>query len=181
MLWVTVKGAPSHFVIHSCTWMIWKVPWFGSQGELLLCSRLNVCLYGSSHPAGLYMWPRQERRPPRFPMNTFLLERFATATPTTEGNSEERGGSRFQCKENHFRYQDYSKKGAIWIKLIRIVASCSFNVLSYTVCLQVSWSLSEDTFSSWEHSGNRSMSINQGIQIIQENVMIIKKYLVYKM
>ncbi|TNN84360.1 hypothetical protein EYF80_005353 [Liparis tanakae] len=86
---------------------------YAPDGELLLCSRLSVCLYGSSQPAGLYMWPRQERRPPRFPMNTFLLERFATATPTTEGNSEERGGSRFQCKENHFRYQEYSKKEAI--------------------------------------------------------------------
>ena len=35
------------------------------------------------------MWPWQERRPPRFPMKTLLLERLATATPTTEGSTED--------------------------------------------------------------------------------------------
>lgn len=38
-------------------------------------------------------------------MNMLLLERFATATPTTEGNTEDRDACGVQCKDNHVRYK----------------------------------------------------------------------------
>lgn len=116
-----------------------EMPWFGSQVELLLCSRLNACLYGSSQPAGLYMCPWQERRPPRFPMKTFLLESFAKAMPTTEGNTE--------VGQTVWRLDSYQQKQTgYWDDVC----------FHHTICLQVSRSFSRDTFSSWENTTNNS-------------------------